>query len=232
MKKLAIMLLLGLCAVSAQAGTIYDIQIGGLYAPGDVVTAFGIVYAVADNGVWIIESPFGPGNGIWVYLDSGHPFVVGDMLEITADYTEYYDLSELDAAGYDDVSDTDWITWMGNMAVPAPLYLTAAEAMADPELYEGNYVFLTDGFQVIEMLTYGEWKALAIEDLTTVIWFDDVMYDESGLSPGVCFNHAIGAWTYSFGNYKMLPLADGIPIVGCTVKTKQATFGSIKGMYR
>jgi len=231
MKKLAIALLVVFCAAAANAGTIYDIQIGGSYTPGDIVQAEGVVTAVAYNGVWITEAPFGPGNGIWVYLGSGHTFVEGDVLQIQGEYKEYYDLSEIDAGGYDDVPPTATVVLVGTAAVPAPLYLTAADIMADPEPYEGNVVFLTDGFQVQEFLSYGEWLAHS-NDLVTVIQFDDTMFDETVLALHNCFDNVVGPWHYSFSNYKLLPLADGLTVVDCAVGTETTTFGAVKSLYR
>lgn len=231
MKKLAIALMLILCATAANAGVIYDIQVGGLYTPGDIVTATGcIVTAVAYNGVWVVQPPCSPGNGIWVYLGT-HTFVPGDVLDITADYKEYYDLSELDAAGYDDAVPTDTVTLTGHCPPVAPLFATAADIMANAELYEGSYVYLIDGFHVTELLTYGEWKAVG-DDGYVHIWFDDVMFDETGLAVGDCFNGVIGVWTYSFNEYKLLPVADGLTVVECAVATETTTFGAVKSLFR
>lgn len=231
MKKFALALLMVICATGASAGVIHDIQIGGLYTPGDIVTATGVVAAVAYDGVWIAEAPYGIGNGIFVYLGSGHTFVLGEVLEVTADYKEYYDLSELGADGYDDDPATDTVTVMGTDVVPAPLYVTAADIMADPEPYEGNVVFLTDGFQVTELLSYGEWNATALGS-GAVIGYDDVMFDETVLVLGSCYDNSVGPWHYSFGAYKQLPLEDGLTVGDCAVSSESTSFGTLKALYR
>ena len=233
MKKLAIVLTLLLCAGAVQAGPIYDLQIGGAYVEGDYVMVPGaVVTAVATYGCVITKAPYGPGNSVWVYLGAGHTAQIGDLADVYGVYDEYYDLTELNVADYIASDPAAYFLVIGTADVPSPLVVTAAEIMADPEPYESSIVWISDGFIVTELLTYGEWKAISNEDGTTVIWFDDYWYDETVLNVGDCANWALGMWTYSFDVWKLEPFEDGFPLTGCAVPSEQHSFGHVKGLYR
>lgn len=233
MKKFAIVLSALLIAGVAYGGTIYDLEVNGLYAPGDYVTvSCATVTAVTYNGIAIAEAPFGMGNSVWVYVGSGHTIVVGDIVTVFAPYEEYYDLTELNV-GYNLTADPPaTIEVVGTCTVmPDPIYITAAEIMADPEHYESCIVQLTDGFHVTEMLTYGEWVATSHED-GTEIRFDDFWFDETTIAVDDCANWALGMWTYSYGIFELHPFVDGFPAVDCAVAADETTLDSVKALYR
>jgi len=224
MRKLAIVLAITAVAVAAQAGVISDIQ-QGVYAEGDPVQVLGAtVIEVSSNGAFITELPVGPYSGIWVYLGSGHTAVSGDIIDIQGVYEEYYDLSEINASG-----GAYQVT--GNGPLPSPYSLTAAELMADPEVFEGVYIVVTDGFMVTSLAGYGEWWAHALESDVDVLfddfWFTTPTEDQIGL----CFNYAIGCLNYSFSEYKIAALADGIEFVDCTVPTENTSLTEIKALF-
>jgi hypothetical protein len=233
MKKIALACLFVLLATGASAQdptTIYDIQMGAV-AEGSLVNPCEVVVtAVTYNGIWVAEAPYGAYNGIWVYMGSSDPIdlVPGDIVCVCGEYKEYYDLSEIDipAAGlYGSVLKT------GEMAVPMPSFVTAAELAADGEPWESCAITVTDGMEVTEApSTYGEWSATALDG--SVVMFDDVFYDDSTVMLGDCYNSATVILTYSFGAFKLLAYADGIEVTDCGVDTEDATLSSIKALYR
>ncbi len=227
MKKIALAFLVLMIAGVAQATTIYDIQAGNvaentLVTPCDVV-----VTAVADNGIWVAEAPYGPMNGIWVYMGSNDPIdlVPGDQVCICGEYKEYYDLSEIDilsAGAYGSVLKT------GEVALPAPSIVAAADLGED---WESCVVTISDGMFLSEMPDqHGEWKVTTTDG--TVVIFDDVFFDDTTVSPSDCYNNATGVLTYTYGSYKLEVFADGLEIVPCSVATNEVEFGQIKAMYR
>ena len=232
MKKISIVLAVMLIAGVANAGPIYDMEVGGLYAEMDYVTVIcATVTAVSTYGCAIAEAPFEMGNSTWVYLGSGHTAVVGDIVTVTAPYTEYYDLTELDVGHYLTADPPATFETVGICTeMPAPIYITAHDIMAAPEHYESCMVWLIDGFHVSEILSYGEWYAMS----TTLVQvrFDDYWFDETGLAVDQCANWAVGMWTYAYSNFKLHPLVDGFPAMDCTVATDEMTLDSIKALYR
>lgn len=233
MKRISIVLAVLLMAGIAQAGPIYDMEVGGLYVEGDYVDVVcATVTAVTNYGCAIAEAPFGMGNSTWVYLGSGHTVAVGDIVTVHAPYYEYYELTELDVGHYMDPAGTATIEVVGTCTVmPDPIYITAAEIMAAPEHYESCMVWLTDGFHVTELLTYGEWVAVSDTD-GTAIRFDDYWFDETGLAVNNCANWAVGMWTFAYGAFKIHPTIDGFPAVDCAVATDVTTLDSVKALYR
>ncbi len=227
MKRIAIALLFVLVAVGAQAATIYDIQTG-LYAEGDIVDLTGVtVTAVRYNGVWVAEAPFGAYNGIWVYGPTG--FLAGDIIDIVGgEYIEYYDLSEILTANAT-------VTLVGTGEVPAPIMLNAADlfdapVLADAEPYESCLITIVDGMIVAEILSYGQWIAMALDG--TPVLFDDYLYDSSTVILDQCYNNATGILDFSYGDFKLQALVDGIMLTDCTVATDEVTFEGVKALYR
>lgn len=233
MKALLAACLIIALAGSAQAGAIYDLEVGGAYAPGDYVTVLcATVTAVTAYGCAIAEAPFQMGNSTWVYLGAGHTAQVGDIVTVTGVYAEYYELTELDVGHYTAATPPASFTKVGVCTtMPDPIFITAAAIMADPEHYESCIVWITDGFLVTSILTYGEWLADSHET-GAQIYFDDYWFDETVLAPGVCANWAKGMWTYNFGAFKLEPFADGFPLIDCAVDTEPTSLGHVKALFR
>jgi hypothetical protein len=230
MKKIVLATLLILVAASANAGVIHDIQTG-LVDTGTLVTPCdAVVVAVAYNGIWVAEAPYGAFDGIWVYMGSSDPidFVAGDVVCICGEYKEYYDLSEIDivAAGlYGSVVRT------GSATVPMPSYVTAAELAADSEPWESCAITVVDGMEVTtEPSSYGEWFATAQDG--NEVMFDDIFYDDTTVVLGQCYDNATGILNFNFGAFKLEAYADGIAVVDCTVDTEDKTLSSVKALYR
>lgn len=230
MKKIALACLLVLVAASANAGVISDIQMGmaeegTLQTPCDAV-----VTAVTYNGIWIAEEPYGAYNGIWVYMGDEEPIelVPGDVVCICGEYKEYYDLSEIDivsAGVYGSVVKT------GTQDVPIPSFVTALELETDGEPWESCAITIVDGMEVVEApSSYGEWFADALDG--TSVMFDDVFYDADTVMLGDCYNYATGIYTYTYGDFKLLPFVNGIDVTECGVDTEDTTLSSVKALYR
>ncbi len=229
MKKIALAFLLIMVAGVAQGTAIYDIQTGAvdentLVTPSDVV-----VTAVTDNGIFVAEAPYSEYNGIWVYTgsDEPHGMVAGDVVSICGEYVEYYDLSEIDivAAGL-----YGSLVKVGTQDIPAPSYVLAADLAADGEPWESCVITITDGMLVEEILSYGEWTALATDG--TPVMFDDYWFDAETVEVDHCYNNATGVLFYGYGNFKLEAFADGIELTDCLVATDVVTFDSMKSLYR
>jgi len=227
MKRIAIALLLTIIAASAaQAVTIEDLQTG-VVMPDSLASVSGVVVVAintsSSNGFWIAEAPFGAYNGIYAYGPNAD-VAVGDILDIVdGQYVEYYDLSELKT--FDAI-----VTVTGTMPVPAPFAITADDLFADTEAFEGCAVTIVDGMTVTEIQSYGQWVATTLGG--TPVLFDDYMFDDTTVVLGDCYNSVTGMIDYSYGAYKVHPLADGVELTDCTVATDAVSFDSIKSLYR
>lgn len=60
--------------------------------------------------------------------------------------------------------------------------------------------------------------------------FDDYWYDASTVVVGDCYESVTGIITYTFSNWKLEPLVDGIEF--CLVPTEETSFGTLKSIYR
>ncbi len=230
MKRIAIALLFVLIATGAQAETIYDIQTGLVPVDTEVDLSGVIVTAVRYNGVWVSEAPHAAYNSIWVYGPTD--FVAGDILDITDGfYKEYYDLSEIE-----EIANTV-ITLVGSGDVPAPIVLFASD-LFDPEMpsrvdaepYESCLVTISNSMTVTDIFEYGQWGAIA--DDGSIVLFDDYFYDAGTVEVGQCYNNATGILEFSYGDFKLEPLVDGIELVDCTVATEALSFEAVKALYR
>ncbi len=235
MKTFVIATLLLVMAATAygQATPITDIQ-GGLYAEGVLVTPRGVVVAMRYNGIYIADAPFGATNGIWVYTGSDAGYQLGDIVQTCGVYKEYYDLSEVDIPAADIYGS---LLKVGEQAVPAPSVVTAADLMANPEIWESCAITIQDGMQVIledspgvPVSSYGEWTATCLDG--TEIAMDDYWYDATQVVMLECYNNATGIWNYGYGAFKLEPYVDGLALVNCTIPTEAVSFGAVKAMYR
>lgn len=225
MKKLLLVALALIVSTSAFAGVIYDLNTG-VYADGDLVTATGTITALSNNGFSMTELPAGPFTAVWVYCGDASSFVIGDDITITdGEYTEYYDLSEIIQ------TDLGLITLNGNAPI-APLEMTVADAAVDFEQWESGFVNFTDGFQITEILSYGQWNALSTDNVT-VLLHDDYFFDDSVLDVDMCYDGVTGIMLFNYGEFKMNPMADGLVVGDCgTIANDDVSFGSVKAMYR
>lgn len=155
------------------------------------------------HGYWVAEAgikAFEPYKGILLIVDAGADtnFPMGRVLALTADYTEYYCLSELKA--------TAW-TELGDAAVPEPLLLddlTFLEGGGDAskaEPYEGVIVTIKD--VAVTQTTASDGKG----------WFEVgngiQVVNDFGISwkptKGAKIAALTGAIKYHFGKYRLAP---------------------------
>lgn len=202
----------------------------GVVPVGTMVDILGgtvVVTSVRYNGFSCTDLVAGPYTAIWVYTGGDPAVQIDDVVEILGgEYKEYYDLSEIDMTTFGG-------TWMVVGTTPAPcITKTAAELLADPEPWESHVITVCDGMTVISAPnSYGEWTAESY-DSGAVLLHDDYFYDESQLAVGDCYMGEIGLWTYSFGTWRINPLAYGICIVDCTIPNETMSLGQVKSLYR
>ncbi len=116
------------------AVTIEDVQRGRV-AEGTTVTFSGvIVTALYSGGAWVQDPSLGPTySGVKVYEGTAPTVSVGDRVDVTGTYMEYYGDTEIESAT---------ITRLGAGTPIVPTNVTVA--MAASEAYEGVLVHITD----------------------------------------------------------------------------------------
>lgn len=225
---LLLVALAGVAAAQSVSTTIPDIR-AGMHAEGtqvDVVGGQAIVTAVRYNGFSATDPAAGPYTAIWVYTGGAPGVVEGDIVDIVnGEYKEYYDLSEIDMNTF-----AGTVTVVGSTTVPY-LPMTHAALRADFEAWESHVIHVTDGFLVTAMLSYGEWTARSYDDGYELL-FDDYFFDETTLAVDYCYWGVTGMLSYSFGAYKLNPLADGLTVIDCTVGNEDLSFGGVKSLFR
>ena len=189
--------------------TIYDVQQGnvieGVIQLNDViVTSPTELDSMGGAGTLYIQEPGGGEySGIALYLYSevaaANSLAPGDVLNITAEYTEYFGLSELVVKGLSDITVT------GTDAVPAPAVVNAADvATGGPlaENYEGVLIQVenatadtSDGF--------GGWF------LDSGLLLDLGFLFATGSAPtinaGDSFTSITGPLSFGFDEFRILP---------------------------
>ncbi|OQX76325.1 MAG: hypothetical protein B6D61_08980 [Bacteroidetes bacterium 4484_249] len=193
MRKLSITLSLFLFSIVSFAQTevtIYEIQGQQAHSPyeGETVKTYGIVTGVF-SGSYFIQDGEGEWNGVYVY--SFEDVAAGDEIELTAEVTEYYDLTELK-----NISSFTMLS-SGN-PLPAASVLNTGDI--DDEAYEGVLVKVENAFCTNDNLGYGEWE---LDDNSGPCRVDDmgVVY-----SPVLGLNYTVtGPLQYTYGNYKIEP---------------------------
>lgn len=214
-----------------QATPIYDIQTG-VYSEGSLVTPRGVVTGVYGDGFFAAEAPYTEYRGIWVY-SPGHTMVPGDEVQICGLYTEYYGLSEIDVPAADIYG---YLLKVGDLPIPEPNIVTAADIFVDEDLaepWESCMITIRDGMIVATEPDGGshyEWFADALNG--TPVMFDNFWYDTGLVALGQCYDNATGILNYSFGDFKLAPFADGIPVVDCAVPAEDMSFSTLKALYR
>jgi hypothetical protein len=224
MRSLIVVLLLTVLAVSASAGTIFDIRTDSGRV-GDVVEVEGaIVTAVQNNSFCVTELPAGLYTAIWVYQGSTPMVVSGDKVDLKGLVRDAFGRAEISLRWPGDAG----VTVTGQGPVP-DIQLTTTELMADPEAWESALITITDGMIVQELLPRGQWRATSVETSLDVI-FDDYFFDFATVDLGDCYNNAFGLFSWYDGAwiFKVLSVA----LIDCTIANEQLTFGEMKAIYR
>ena len=226
MKKLLTILFCLAIAASAHAGVINELQTG-VHAENTVHTIQGTVTASLYSSVCVAEAA-GAFNGIWCYVGSSHGLNVGDQVEITGEYLEYYTVTEIDVANTGGT-----VTVLGSGSVPAPTVMSAAMYMADPEPWESVMVTLEDAFSVTE-IDETHHTVITLESMVdgTVIRIDDeYFFSGHPYAVGDCLNNVTGyGYTYQ-GEYKISAAEEDMPMCG-SVATEATSFDELKSLYR
>ena len=110
--------------------------------------------------------------------------------------------------------------------------LVVAAAAADWEAMESGLVNFTDGFQIAEIGSYGQWYALSYPS-DILLTNDDTFFDEGDLLAEMCYDGVTGIILFNYGEFKMNPLADGLVVGTCDpIANDEVSFGSLKALYR
>lgn len=175
-----------------------------------------VISAVGPNTVWCQDPAGGEYSGISIYVGSvatyanDTPVALGDSVRINGDYTEWYDVSQLDNADF---------TYLGAGTVPTPEVVAAgdiANGGSLAEAYEG--VLVTVQTVSVTNVNPDDPDDYDETTLTGGLRIDDLCVDgggeggilDNGYALGQSFSSVTGVLHYSFDNFKLLPrsLAD------------------------
>ncbi|HPM78206.1 MAG TPA: hypothetical protein PK961_14025 [bacterium] len=187
--------------------TIYEIQQGDVPLGATVTVTAVISSPLNFNGdtFFIMDESGGPWSGVAVYMYDEVAAVydgrVGDTVELTAQVTEYYELTELV------VKDPGDLVLLNEGQAPA-----AEEIALDDvgEKWEGVLV-QTGAVTVAEAVNnYGEFTVgdgggeLIVDDL----FFEKYHWETYGIEAGDTFGRIRGILTYDYGEFKLEPRTD------------------------
>jgi hypothetical protein len=196
--------------------TVHDIQMGTIAEQtivelsGVVVTSPVSISNKGDGTFYIAEPPGGEYSGIEVFVIPDVVTVLtaedklpkpGDVLDLTAQYAEFYDNSQLILLYADDLDIT------GTGAVPEPANVAAADIAtlgAKAESYEGCLVQVEGATVTTPVEQYGEFE---VDDALIV---DDLFFlPNPGPKPpvGTQFTALVGLLAYHFDESKLSPRA-------------------------
>ncbi len=204
MKKLLSILIFAFCfSFVAEAQTtvsIYEIQGQAAASPydGQNVTTTGVITGMRIGSTsgniygYFIQDSASAWNGIYVYDDTHQDIAVGDEITLTAEVSEYYEMTELSNVTALSVNSS------GNTV--EPVILTAADAV--DEAYEGVLVKVNNTTCTEEIDQHGIWTT---NDGTGDLKVDDWMYHVEP-AVGDVFN-ITGPMTYDFSERKINPRA-------------------------
>ena len=177
--------------------SIYDLQYttapgGDSPYNGQSVLTGGIVSAVktADTTGYFIQNGVGPWQGIYVY-DTGNIPAIGDSITLSANVTEYFNMTELtNVNNYTVVSS-------GNTPYAAQGVTTMG---VNDEQYEGVLVQVTNANCTNPSAGFGMFE---VNDGSGVVLVDDQIYQYTA-TLNTAYN-VTGVVDYSFSEYKILP---------------------------
>ena len=216
MKKCVMSLVLFLFVGSLSATTIYDIQYTTIPGPyntypspleGQTVTVEGVVTAIGFGGYldnFFISMPEGGAwKGLYIYYATDTTLVVGDMVEVEGEVTEYY--------GFTEIANPTSVTLLssGN-PVPDPVVVTCADLQPEGvgEPYESVLIELHDLIVVEEQISYGQWY---VTDGTGIAQIDDGFFYLDEVDPPIVITVGMeweiirGCLDYSYDEYGLNP---------------------------
>ncbi len=238
MKKIITLLLLTFSlTVFAQTKSyeIYDIQGSGMTSPlvGQNVTTLNNVVTLVLSNSFYMQTPDSrddnnpeTSNGIVVYTSNTPTVQVGDMVNVTADVTEYYDLTELNNPSVTVVSSGNplptAVEWDEN--TPSPI---RPQPENEIERYEGMIVEFYNGVATSGTNVHGDFYAVArstrifrepgidypglnglpvFDGNPEKFEIDTYSTDPVLVKGGNIIHHVKGVVRYSFGDYGIFPI--------------------------
>lgn len=181
----------------AVAATIGQVQMGE-FSEGTQVSLTDVVATTAltddGNGFYVQTDGGGAYSGIYVYMFDEAAEVVsglapGDVLNITGEYVEFYDLSEIK------VTDASMIEVISSGSTTTD---AISEMPSDWEAWEGCLVSFTDLEVTSDEDEYGA------ADTSMGVKLSDDLYTAE-VSNGDTFSAATGVLGYSYDSYRLLP---------------------------
>jgi predicted extracellular nuclease len=162
---------------------------------GEEVTVEGVITANFNGSEYgegyYIQDAAGAWNGIYVFDTDNSPSI-GDLVRITADVDEFFDMTQLESV-------SDFQTLDIGVAVHEPALVTTAAA-ASEEQYESCLVRVEDAECTTEQNQYGEWT---VDDGSgDVMCKDNGAFDGFTEELGKVYN-ITGVIAYSYGEYSL-----------------------------
>ncbi len=149
------------------------------------------------RGYHVQEQEGGPWSGVLVLWETdGSPpnLHIGDVLDVSGEWTEFYCLSELKAQ--------DWTIhdpWTGSLHPEAVDPMILASGMPTAEMWEGVVIAVED-VTVASVDQYGD---LVLKG--SGLFVDNEFVGSFDLQPEASFSSILGVVYYSFDEYRLLP---------------------------
>ncbi len=174
--------------------SIADIQ-DGTIADGETVTLSGVLVSSPasqeDDGFFIQSPGGGEWSGIFVYMQSGVPYLEpGDEITVTGSVSEFYDWTELS------VSDDSAIEVTGNGTLTVDS--VDVGSVTDFEPWESTLIAIGSATATSGINSYGE------IELDNGLKLDNLLFDYSG-EAGATWTNVIGPLAYNYSEWKLNP---------------------------
>jgi hypothetical protein len=189
--------------------SIYELQ-GGNVLVTEEVTVEGVVTAVAYNGLYIQDPAGGPRSGVWVYAGNDWQILfadaqVGDQVQVTGQYLEYMDLTEVDLV----TSLAPSLTVIGPYGPLQPQLVSLTEIGEDWE----SVLIAVEAVTVANPdLGFGEFS-VQDDAGNTLIIDNQLHWLEPAADMTLAIGHELlsitGPLHYSFGAFKLEPRDEG-----------------------
>ena len=186
--------------------TIFDIQKGDV-PQGTIVNLKNIVvtskFIREPAGVFVSEPEGGPYSGIFLYcyddVAANLDLYPGDVLNVTGEYTEYYDFSEVTVKNLSDIE----VVTSGALPTPYvvdPAFVTNGGGLS--EVYESVLVEVRDVKVINERNRYGQFTITG-DLLVGPLFFT---YDTTPSPPtGTHFDSIVGLLYFGYDDFQLLP---------------------------
>lgn len=174
--------------------SIADIQ-DGTIADGETATLSGVLVTssatLEDDGFFIQSPGGGEWSGLFVYMQSGVPFLEpGDEITITGAVTEFYDWTEFSVSDDSAIE----VTGSGTLTIDA----VDPSAVTDWEPWESGLIATGAATATSGINSYGE------IELDNGLKVDNLLYDFEG-EAGATWTNVIGPLAYNYSEWKLAP---------------------------